>query len=96
MCKLETNDGVIDELLPKCLSLVGIFDTFLEADSRKSQALNDDTNTFVCPQVSKMKNRCSLRLTIEVGHDDLETLVLFADQVLNWYFDIFKSNVSCT
>ena len=45
--KLEADDGMIDEPLAECLSLMGVFDGFLIADAGEPDALNDDTNTFV-------------------------------------------------
>ena len=32
---------------------------------------------------------------IEIKHDAFESLVLFSNQILNWYFHIFKRNISC-
>jgi len=47
VCKLKTDDGVVDELLAKGLALVCVFDRFFVADSGEADGLNDDTDTFV-------------------------------------------------
>lgn len=50
--ELETNHWVIDELLAKGASLVGIFHGLLVADTRKSQALDNDADTLVAMLLS--------------------------------------------
>lgn len=95
MCKLETNNRMIDQLLAECTTLVCVFDGFFVADAGEPETLDDYTHTFV----------------IEVCHDDyrsscqhcsaswvlvvftFETLVLFTEQVLYRNFHIFKSHV---
>jgi hypothetical protein len=54
MCEFETNDRVVDELLAKCTTLVGVLGGFFVADSAESQALNDYADSFV----------------VEIGHND--------------------------
>jgi hypothetical protein len=54
MCKLQSNDWVLNQLLAECFALVGVFYRLLEAHPRESYALNDDTDPLV----------------VEVGHDD--------------------------
>lgn len=77
MSKLEADDWVVDEPFAESLALVCVFHGFLVADAREAQALDDDTDTLV----------------VEVGHDHLEALVLLADEVLDWYLDVFKGDV---
>ena len=77
VCELETDDGMLDEGHAKGAALVGIGDTLGVTDTREADALDDDANTLV----------------VEVGHDDLETLVLLADQVLNGDLDVLKGDV---
>ena len=75
--QLEADDGVLDELLAKGAALVGVLDGLLEADAREAQALDDDADALV----------------VEVGHDDTETLVLLAQQVLDGHLDVLKGDV---
>lgn len=77
VCKLETDDRVIDEALAKSLTFVSVLHRLLVADAREAKTLDDDTNTLV----------------VEVGHDDLETLVLLADEVLNGDFNVFEGDI---
>ncbi|KAI7180580.1 acyl-CoA dehydrogenase NM domain-like protein [Hortaea werneckii] len=77
MRQLHTDDRMVDELLAKRPPLVRILHALLVADSRESQALDDDSDALV----------------VEVGHDDLEPLVLFADEVLDWHLDVFERDV---
>ena len=77
VCKLESNDWVVNEPLAKGLALVRVLHRLLVADAREANALDNDTNT----------------LMVEVSHDDLEALVLFANEIFHWDFDIFESNV---
>lgn len=79
MCELETNDRVVDETLAESLALVGILHRLLVADTGEAEALDDDTDTLV----------------VEVSHDDLEALVLLANEVLDWDLDVFKGDVGC-
>ena len=77
MCELEANDWVVDETLSEGLALVGIFDGFFVADTGESETLDDDADALV----------------VEVCHDDLEALILLADQVLDWHLDVFEGNI---
>lgn len=45
--ELETNNGMVDETLAECFSLVGVFDRFFIADAREPDALDDDADAFV-------------------------------------------------
>ena len=47
VCQLQSNDGVLDQLLAECLALVGVFDGLFVADSREAQTLDDDADTLV-------------------------------------------------
>jgi hypothetical protein len=78
VCKLEANDRVVYETLAKGLALVCILDALLVAHACETNALDDDADTLV----------------VEVCHDDLETLVLFSDEVLDRYLDVFECDVS--
>lgn len=80
MRKLETDDGVVDEALAKGLALVSILHRLLVADAGETDTLDDDANALV----------------VEVGHDDLEALVLLADQVLDGDLDVLEGNVGGT
>lgn len=74
--ELGSDDGVLDQRLAKGLSLVGVLAGLLVADSRGSVGLDDDTDSLV----------------VEVGHDDLETLVLLAEQVLHGDLDVLHGD----
>lgn len=80
MCEFEADDGVIDETLAESLALMGVLDALFVADASEANTLDDDTNALV----------------VEVGHDNLETLVLLSDQVLNRHLDVFEGNVGGT
>ena len=80
MGQLESDDWVVYQLLPKCLPLIGVFYTFLKADSGETQALDDNADTLV----------------VEVGHDDFEALVLLANEVFNWDLDVLERDVGCS
>ncbi len=51
--KFETDDGVVDKSLAKCLPLMCVFDGFLKTDTREADTLDDDADPFM----------------IEVGHE---------------------------
>lgn len=74
--ELGSDDGVLNQRLAESLSLVGVLAGLLVANSRSSVCLDDDTNSLV----------------VEVGHDDLETLVLLAEQVLHGDLDILHGD----
>lgn len=78
--KLHADDRVLHELLAESATLVGVLDALLEADTREAQRLDDNTHALV----------------VEVGHDDAETLVLLAEQVLNGDLDILEGDVGST
>jgi hypothetical protein len=80
MRKLEANDGVIDEALAESPALVRVLDALFVADTSEAQTLNDDADT----------------LMVEVCHDDLESLVLFADEVLDGNLDVLEGNIGST
>lgn len=75
--ELHADDRVVDELLPEGLALVRVLHGILVADTGKADALDDDANT----------------LMVEVGHDDLEALVLLAKQVLHGDLDVLEGNI---
>lgn len=75
--EFHANDGVVDELLAEGAALVGVLDALLVADAREAHGLDDDADALV----------------VEVGHDHFEALVLLADQVLHWHFDVFERDV---
>ena len=79
VCELETDDRVVDETLAESLALVGIFHRLLVADTGEAEALDDDADTLV----------------VEVGHDDLEALVLLANEVFDWHLYVLKGDVGC-
>ena len=96
MCKLESNNRVVDQLLAKCTAFVCVFYRFFIADAGEPETLDDYTHTFV----------------VEVCHDDFmsscqcssaswglvectfKTLVLLTEQVLDWYFHVLECHVS--
>lgn len=78
--ELETDDRVLDELLAERAALVRVLDALLVADAAEADALDDDADTLV----------------VEVGHDDLEALVLLADEVLDGDFDVLEGHVGST
>lgn len=47
LCELAADDSVLDELLAKRYTLVGVFDRFFVADAREANRLNDDADTFM-------------------------------------------------
>ena len=47
MCKLETNNRMIDQLLAECSTLVCVFYRFFIADAGEPETLDDYTHTFV-------------------------------------------------
>lgn len=47
MSELETDHGVVDELLAKSSTFVCIFDAFFVADAGETKTLDDYTNSFV-------------------------------------------------
>jgi hypothetical protein len=59
VCKLEADDGVVDEFFAKGAALVSVFDGFFVADAGEAETLDDDANAFV----------------VEVGHDYWGVLV---------------------
>lgn len=75
--ELQADDGVLDELLAESAALVGVLDGLLVADTGEAQALDDDADTLV----------------VEVGHDNAETLVLLAEQVLDGDLYVLKGDV---
>lgn len=97
MCKLHSDDRVVNELLAESAALVRILHAFFVADTREAETLDDDANALV----------------IEVGHDDyhvmlavidktlkahptLEALILLANQILDRNLDVFEGHVSST
>lgn len=74
--ELGSDNRVLDQGLAEGLSLVGVLAGLLVTDSRSSVGLDDDSNSLV----------------VEVGHDDLETLVLLAEQVLNGDLDVLHGD----
>ena len=71
---LLTDGWLLYQLLPKDNPLVAPLETLLDNGSR----LSDDGACHHKP------------LVIEVGHDDNEALVLFAQQVVYWYLHIVE------
>ena len=47
MREFESNDGVVDKLFPESTALMGILHRLFITDSRKADALDDDSNPFV-------------------------------------------------
>ena len=45
--ELETNDRVFDKFLAKCPPFIGVFHRLFEADTRETDALDNDTDPFV-------------------------------------------------
>lgn len=68
---------MIDKPLTERLSLVSILHRFLVAHAREAETLDDDADALV----------------IEVGHDDLEPLVLLANEVFHGHLDVFEGDV---
>lgn len=79
MRELHADNSMIDEFLAESPALMSVFDALLVADAGEADALDDDADT----------------LMVEVRHQDLESLVLLADEVLDGDFDVFESDVSC-
>jgi len=52
--KLQANNRVVNQFLAERFPLIGVFDALFEADSRETEALDDDADPFV----------------IEIRHDD--------------------------
>jgi hypothetical protein len=77
VCELETDDRVVDQSLAKGLTLVGVLDGLLVADTGEADALANDTHALV----------------VEVGHDDLEALVDLAENVLDRDLDVLECDV---
>lgn len=75
--QLQPDDRVIDQLLAEGAALVRVLDAVLVTHAREAQALDDDADALV----------------VEVGHDDLEALVLLADQVLDGHLDVLEGDV---
>ena len=88
---------MLDKLLAKGSSLVGVLHRLFVADAREAQALDDDTDTFVARAVVSISLVFvgRFRNSLEVCHQDLETLVFLADQVLYRYLDIFEGDICC-
>lgn len=57
---------MVDELLAKRLTLVGVFDGLFVADSGETDALDDDANSFM----------------VEVRHDDYRSAELAATLIV--------------
>lgn len=74
--ELGSDDGVLNQRLAKGLSLVGVLAGLLVTDSRSSVGLDDDADSLV----------------VKVGHDDLEALVLLAEEVLHGDLDVLHGN----
>lgn len=77
--KFHSDHGVVDQTLAEGLTLVRVLHGFFVADAREARTLNDNTDALV----------------VEVRHDNLESLVFFADQVLNGDFDVLECNICC-
>lgn len=77
VCELEADDGVLEEGLAEGLALVGVAVGFFVADAGEAVALDDDAEALV----------------VEVGHDDFEALVFFANEVLDGDLDVFEGDV---
>jgi hypothetical protein len=75
--ELESDDWVVDQALSKGLALVRILHALFVADASEAQTLDHDADALV----------------VEVGHDDAEALVLFAEQVLDGHLDVFEGDV---
>jgi hypothetical protein len=71
---------VVDQFLAECFALVGVLDALLVTHAGEADGLDDNADALV----------------VEVCHDDFEALVLFADEVLNWHFDVFEGDVGST
>ena len=71
---------MINKLFTEGLALVCVLDALFVADTGEADRLNDDTDALV----------------VKVGHDNLETLVLFANKVLDGNLDVFEGNVCCS
>ena len=97
MGQLETDDGVIDQLLAEGAALVGVFDGFFVTDSREADALDDDADTLMVEVRHDNYRAEKLVGDDEVGEKrrggTFKALVLLANQVLNWNLDILKCNV---
>ena len=75
--ELHADDRVVDQAFPKRLALVRVLHRLLVADAGEAEALDDDADTLV----------------VEVGHDDLEPLVLLAEEVFDGDLDVFEGDV---
>lgn len=78
--QLHTDDRVVDQALAEGLALVGVLHGLFVANTGETDTLDDDADTLV----------------VEVGHDDLESLVLLANQVLHGHLDVLEGNVGGT
>jgi hypothetical protein len=76
VCKLQTDDGMVNKALSKRLALVCILHGLFVTDTCVPHALNDDADTLV----------------VEIGHDDAEAAVLAADHVGCGDFDIVEGD----
>ena len=80
MCELQLYYGVLNELLAECAATVGVLHRLPVEDAAEAGALNDYTKT----------------LMVEIGHNNLETGVLLADEIFYRDLDILEGDVSCS
>lgn len=96
---LVSDDGMVNQLLSKCLSLMCVFDGFLETDTSKAISLDGNPHSItILVSRGNLHNKLPIiiPLVVEVEHDVLESLVFLANQILNRDLDIFKDNVRCS
>lgn len=77
---LLTNHRLLDEFLAKDQSLIAPFHTFLRHDSAHPYDRGSHHPAFV----------------IEIGEDDMDTLVLDSQKVFHRYFDVVERDVCGT
>ena len=74
--KLRPDNRILNQFLPECLSRTSMSPCILSTHSTQSDGLSRNTSP----------------LCIEIRHDDLETVVLFVDQVLHGDAHIIKGD----
>ena len=108
--ELETDDGVVDERLTEGATLVCVFESFLVADARETEALDDDADAFMVEVCHYDWREEELRLALVgdwvwMGRGNgvrikmeltLEALILLTDKVLYGYLDVFKGDICCS
>lgn len=77
--ELVADDGMLAQLGAEGRTLATVLDALLEQDAREAVGLHGDADALV----------------VEVGHDELETLVLVTDEILHGNLDVLESDIRC-